>query len=48
MRANPGGEISPDEVIGRDDFIDQLWGTLQQQSVLLVSERRFGKTTVIK
>ncbi len=48
MRANPGGEISPDEVVGRDDFIDQLWDTLEHQSVLLVSERRFGKTTVTK
>ena len=48
MRANPGGEISPDEVVWRGDFIDQLWGTLEHQSVLLVSERRFGKTTVIK
>lgn len=48
MRANPGGEIAPENVIGRDEFIARLWHTLEQQSVLLVSERRFGKTSLTK
>jgi hypothetical protein len=48
MRANPGGEIAASEVIGRDEFIRHLWDVLDRQSVMLVAERRFGKTTVIK
>ena len=48
MRANPGGEVSRDEVIGRDDLIASLWAALAQQSIVLVAERRAGKTTIIK
>jgi len=48
MRANPGGEIAPEEVIGRDPLIEQLWGTQANQSVILVAERRIGKTCVLK
>ncbi|MGB9594991.1 MAG: ATP-binding protein [Candidatus Poribacteria bacterium] len=47
MRANPGGYISPNDVIGRDELIDQLWRILERQSLILCSERRMGKTTVI-
>jgi hypothetical protein len=48
MRANPGGEIAPAEVMGRDKLIADLWGILEQQSVILSAERRMGKTSVIK
>ena len=48
MKANPGGEIAPEEVIGRDHLIEQLWGTLANQSVILVAERRIGKSSVLK
>lgn len=48
MRSNPGGQIGPDDVIGRDAFIKNLWETLSQRSAVLTSERRFGKTTVMK
>lgn len=48
MRANPGGQLEPGEVIGRDAFIARLWRVLEQQSVLLTAERRIGKTQVIK
>ena len=48
MRANPGGEVSPNDVIGRDTLIQDLWRTLERQSVVLVAERRVGKSTVIK
>ncbi len=48
MRANPGGEISSDDTVGRDQLIKSLWDTLSRQSVILVSERRMGKTTVVK
>jgi hypothetical protein len=48
MRANPGGILAPDEVIGRDQLIAEIWKALAVQSVVLTSERRIGKTSVIR
>ncbi len=48
MKANPGGELALDEVVGRDRLIHRLWETLERQSVVLIAERRMGKTSVIK
>lgn len=48
MRANPGGEIAPEDVVGRDRLIARLWETLARQSVILVAERRMGKSCVVK
>lgn len=48
MKANPGGQVAPSEVIGRDELIQSLWEILEQQSLILSAERRMGKTCVIK
>ncbi|MFB2920102.1 MULTISPECIES: hypothetical protein [Aerosakkonema] len=48
MRANPGGQVAPEEVIGRDRLIQRLWDILDRQSLVLSAERRMGKTCVIK
>ena len=48
LRANPGGEIAPSEVFGRDRLIQQLWRILERQSLVLSAERRMGKTCVVK
>lgn len=48
MKANPGGEIGTQDVVGRNSFIEKLWETLAQQSIVLVAERRMGKSCVIK
>lgn len=48
MKANPGGQIDLNEVVGRDDVIDHLWDTINQQSIRINAERRIGKTTIIK
>ncbi len=48
MKANPGGQIPPSEVIGRDELIQDLWRVLERQSLVLCAERRIGKTCVIK
>jgi hypothetical protein len=48
MKANPGGQIDSGEVVGRDELIDQIWDTLDQQSIRMTAERRIGKTTIIK
>jgi len=47
MKANPGGHIDPQEVIGRDEIIDRIWDTLERQSIRMNAERRIGKTTII-
>jgi hypothetical protein len=48
MKANPGGQIDLKAVVGRDDVIEQIWQTLEQQSIRMNAERRIGKTTIIK
>jgi len=48
MESNPGGDLAPVDVVGRDAFIEQLWERLKKQSVQLNAERRIGKTQVDK
>jgi hypothetical protein len=48
MRANPGGTIGLTEIVGRDTLVKSLWRILQSQSLVLTSERRIGKTCVIR
>jgi uncharacterized protein len=47
LRLTPGGALGPDQVIGRSDLVSELIRTLQVQSVVLVAERRTGKTSVL-
>ena len=48
FKVNPGGEIAPPEIIGREDLIQMLWERLQQQSIIFIGERRIGKSSVLK
>lgn len=48
MKANPGGTIGPGDVVGRDQLIGALWQLLEKQSLHLTSERRIGKTTILR
>src|SRR5258708_39660623 len=48
MRATPGGVLAANEVVGRDELIEQLWDLLERQSIVLSAERRMGKTSVIR
>ena len=47
LRINPGGMLTPGEVVGRDLFVSEVWRALDRQSVLLTAERRMGKTSVL-
>jgi hypothetical protein len=47
LRINPGGMLTPAEVVGRDSFVADTWQALGRQSVLLTAERRMGKTSVL-
>jgi len=48
LKVNPGGALEPAQVVGRDEFIASLWRSLETRSVLLTSERRMGKTSVMR
>lgn len=48
LRVNPGGGLTPPEIIGRDALIEEIWASLIRQSILLTSERRMGKTSVMQ
>jgi hypothetical protein len=47
MKANPGGQLAPDDIIGRRKLINRLWRVLERQSIVLSAERRIGKTTIM-
>ena len=48
MKPNPGGILQISDIVGRDNLIIYLQSTLEQQSILLVAERRTGKTHVLE
>ncbi len=48
MKANPGGVLSGDAIIGREHEMKEIVDILEVQSVLLTSERRVGKTTLLR
>ena len=48
MKPNPGGIITGNAIIDRDQEIQLIWNALESQSVVLLSERRIGKTCVLR
>jgi hypothetical protein len=43
------GQIpDPEELYGRNDFIDHLWRLLEANNILLLAPRRFGKSGVMR
>ncbi|MFN0078018.1 MAG: hypothetical protein ACKVY0_16295 [Prosthecobacter sp.] len=48
IKTNPGGEVSPRETLGRDEFIERLWDILPGQSIYMNDLRRIGKTQIMK
>jgi hypothetical protein len=48
MKVNRGGLLAPDQVVGRNEFIDELWHSLVGAGVVLTAERRVGKTSVVR
>jgi hypothetical protein len=45
---NPGGQLDPADVFGRDVLIKRVWRILGRQSVVITAERRMGKTCLIR
>lgn len=48
LKTNPGGNIPPDQAIGRQQLCQSCWRTLEGQSLRLENERRLGKTTILR
>ncbi len=48
MKANPGGPIEGEAIIGRDVEISEIWELLEKRSVILTAERRVGKTCILR
>lgn len=48
MKPNPGGMLQLDDIVGRESLVAYVQATLEQQSILLVAERRTGKTHVLE
>ena len=48
QQANPGGILAPEEVVGRDKLVAQLWQILERRSLYITAERRMGKTCVVR
>jgi hypothetical protein len=48
MKANPGGTVTGEAIIGRKKEIADIWTRLEKRSVVLTAERRVGKTCVLR
>ena len=48
MKINPGGKLNLEDIVGRGPLVARILSTLEAQSVLLVAERRMGKTHVLQ
>ena len=48
MRPNPGGLVTGEAIVNREDEINGIWRALKNQSVVITSERRVGKTAILQ
>jgi hypothetical protein len=48
MKPNPGGVLKGEAIVDREKEINSIWNALQNQSVVLISERRVGKTCILR
>lgn len=48
MKPNPGGTLKGEAIVDREKEIDSIWKALRNQSVVLISERRVGKTSLLR
>lgn len=47
MKSNPGGQLSPHQIIGRDALIAEMWSILEGRSIYMNDLRRIGKTQIM-
>jgi len=44
---NPGGQIAPEAILGRDALIAEIWEVLEGRSIYMNDLRRIGKTQIL-
>jgi hypothetical protein len=47
MKPNPGGQLDPGNIVGRDDLVTRMWEILDGRSIYMNDVRRVGKTQVL-
>ncbi len=47
IRTNPGGQLDPSEILGRDELIQRIWNVLEGRCVYMNDLRRIGKTQIM-
>lgn len=47
MKPNPGGQLAPEEIVGRDGLIAAMWDVLSGRSIYMNDLRRIGKTMIL-
>jgi hypothetical protein len=47
MKPNPGGQLAPHNIVGRDKLVAQMWTTLRGRSIYMNDLRRVGKTMIL-
>ncbi len=48
MKANAGGLIRGEAIIGRNNEIERMWDMLDRKSIIFTAERRVGKTSIMR
>ena len=48
MKPNPGGQLNPDNIVGRDALIADMWAILDGRSIYMNDLRRVGKTMILR
>lgn len=44
---NPGGQLAPEQILGRDELIARMWSILEGRSIYMNDLRRVGKTQIM-
>lgn len=47
MKPNPGGQLDPANIVGRDDLVTRMWEILDGRNIYMNDVRRVGKTQVL-
>jgi hypothetical protein len=48
MKANPGGQLAVEEILGRDTLVSEMWHILEGRSIYMNDLRRVGKTMILR
>jgi hypothetical protein len=47
MKPNPGGQLAPHNIVGRDKLVEQMWTILRGRNIYMNDLRRVGKTMIL-